>query len=121
MANDTQGNLFGTEPRKLVRRADPDTSHEAAEHVDTSRLEAMVYAAILSFGPKGCISDEVRARYGKYPYSSITARYKALVDKHMIFDTGDRRAGASGRNQRVMCATMFRTGNTQLRKNRGAA
>ena len=30
---------FGTDPRKLVRTNDPDTSHEAAVKVDTSRLE----------------------------------------------------------------------------------
>ena len=93
---------FGTDPKHLVRPDDPDTSHEAAEHVDTTRLEQMVYEAIKGFGERGCISDEVRAKFSGYPYSSITARYRALLDKGYIEDTGQRRQGQSGRNQRVM-------------------
>lgn len=93
---------FGTDPKYLVRKDSPDTSHEAAEYVDTSRLEQMVYEAIKGFGARGCISDEVRAKFSGYPYSSITARYRALLDKGFIEDTGQRRQGQSGRNQRVM-------------------
>lgn len=106
--DDEQGELFGTEPFKLVRPGDPDTSHEAAEAVDTTKLEAMVYQAILSFGPHGCISDQLRHRFYMYPYSSITARYAALIEKKLIYDTGERRPGDSGRNQRVLCATRYR-------------
>ena len=93
---------FGTDPRKLVRADAPDTSIEAEESVDTSRLEGMVYEAIRKFGKTGCISDEVRALFPNYPYSSITARYRALLDKGFIVDTGHRKAGLSGRNQRIM-------------------
>jgi hypothetical protein len=95
---------FGTDPRRLVRTNSPDTSHAAAESVDTSRLEQMVYEAILNFGQRGCISDEVRKVFSGYPYSSITARYRALIDKGYIEDTGERRQGLSGKNQRVMRA-----------------
>ena len=95
---------FGTDPDVLVRRDDPDTSHAAAEAVDTTKLEHLVYNTIASFGEKGCISDEVRGRFPQYPYSSITARYKALLDKGLIVDTGLRRAGNSGRGQRVLQA-----------------
>lgn len=97
-----QRTLFGTDPHKLVRSGDPDTSHEAAKSVDTKRLEWMVYTAICSFGKAGCISDEVLTRFPNFPYSSITARYKALMDKGSIEDTGERRPGRSGKNQRVM-------------------
>jgi hypothetical protein len=102
---------FGTQARKLVRRDDPDTSHDAAKSVDTSRLEAMVYDAIKTFGETGCISDQIRDAFPNMPYSSVTARYKALMDKGMIVDTGKRKPGKSGRGQRVMrisnaiCAT----------------
>ena len=92
---------FGTDPKHLVRADSPDTSHEAAESVDTSRLEQIVYETIRQF-PNGCISDEVRAMFPHYPYSSITARYRALIDKGFIEDTGLRKPGKSGRNQRVM-------------------
>jgi hypothetical protein len=96
------GRIFGTEAKKLVRKNDPDTSRESATLVDSGRLEGMVYEAIKKFGDKGCISDQIRAMYPNYPYSSITARYRALLDKGFIVDTGERRQGQSGRSQRVL-------------------
>jgi len=93
---------FGTSHHKLVRKNDPDTSKEAAKAVDSTRLEAMVYSAIKQFGTDGCISDEIRDLFTGMPYSSITARYRALLDKGLIIDTGARRPGKSGRRQRVM-------------------
>jgi hypothetical protein len=95
---------FGTDPQKLVRTQDPDTSHASANAVDTTKLEALVYEAIKKYGDRGCISDQIRALYPSYPYSSITARYRALLDKGFIIDTGERRQGQSGRSQRVMKA-----------------
>lgn len=99
--------IFGTNPHYLVRRDDPDTSHAAADSVDTTKLEQMVYEAIRAYGINGCISDQVRAMYPTYPYSSITARYRALLDKGMILDSGLRAPGKSGRNQRVLVATCW--------------
>ena len=96
--------LFGTDPQKLVRTGDPDTSYASANAVDTTKLEGLVYEAIKKHGERGCISDQIRALYPAYPYSSITARYRALLDKGFIVDTGERRQGQSGRNQRVMKA-----------------
>jgi hypothetical protein len=93
---------FGTHPKKLVRQDDPDTSHASAKKVDSSKLEGMVYEAIAQHGERGCISDEIRQQFAHLPYSSVTARYKALLDKGFIEDTGERRAGNSGRPQRVM-------------------
>jgi hypothetical protein len=97
-------NPFGTDPRKLVRTNAPDTSIEAAASVDTPALEWIVYKAIRSYGQHGCISDQLLTMFNTYPYSSITARYRALLDKNYIEDTGERRPGKSGRNQRVMRA-----------------
>ena len=95
--------FFGTPAFKLARREDPTTSHQAAQVVDTTKLEQMVYEAIKSH-PDGCISDEILEMYPNYPYSSITARYRALLDKGFIEVTGVRR-GKFGRNQRVMRAS----------------
>jgi hypothetical protein len=95
--------FFGTAPFKLVRNQDPTTSHQAAQVVDTTKLESLVYEAIKSH-PDGCISDEILEMYPNYPYSSITARYRALLDKGFIEVTGVRR-GKFGRNQRIMKAT----------------
>jgi uncharacterized protein YwgA len=94
--------FFGTAPFKLVRNQDPTTSHQAAQVVDTTKLEKMVYEAIKSH-PEGCISDEILEMFPNYPYSSITARYRALLDKGFIEVTGVKR-GRFGRNQRIMRA-----------------
>ena len=95
--------FFGSPAFKLVRKEDPTTSHQAAQVVDTTKLEQMVYEAIKSH-PDGCISDEILEMHPNYPYSSITARYKSLLDKGFIEVTGVRR-GKFGRNQRIMKAT----------------
>ena len=100
--NETVGRFFGQPAFKLVRKEDPTTSHEAAQGVDSTKLERMVYEAIKGF-PDGCISDEILAMYPQYPYSSITARYRALLDKDLIEVTGVKR-GKFGRNQRIMKA-----------------
>jgi hypothetical protein len=94
--------FFGTEPFKLVRNQDPATSHEAAQLVNSTKLEQMVYEAIKSF-PDGCISDDILGMFPNSPYSSITARYRALLDKDLIEVSGVKR-GKFGRNQRVMKA-----------------
>ena len=94
--------FFGTPAFKLARIEDPTTSHQAAQAVDTTKLESLVYEAIKGF-PDGCISDEILEMYPNYPYSSITARYRALLDKDLIEVTGVKR-GKFGRNQRVMKA-----------------
>jgi hypothetical protein len=95
---------FGSEPKKLVRTNDPDTSHAAANAVDSTTLERLVYEAIKTFGDTGCISDQILAMHPTYPYSSITARFRALLDKGFIVDTGERRPGKSGKPQRVVKA-----------------
>lgn len=93
---------LGTHPIKLARRYGPDTSHVAARSVDTSKLERLVLETIKGFGEHGCISDDVLSAYSNLPYSSVTARYRALLDKGLIEDTGQRRPGKSGKPQRVM-------------------
>jgi len=105
--NDIFGNMkqsmerfFGTPAFKLARKEDPTTSHEAAQVVDTTKLESMVYEAIKGF-PEGCISDQVLELFPQYPYSSITARYKSLLDKGFIEIVGVK-VGRSGRKQRIM-------------------
>ena len=95
--------FFGTPAFKLARKEDPVTSHEAAQAVDTTKIEQIVYEAIKGF-PDGCISDEILDMYPQYPYSSITARYRALLDKGFIEIIGTR-VGRSGKKQRIMKAT----------------
>ena len=97
---DSMERFFGTAPFKLARRDDPVTSHQAAQALDTKKLESLVYEAIKGF-PDGCISDEILEMYPDYPYSSITARYRALLDKGYIEIIGTR-VGRSGKKQRLM-------------------
>jgi hypothetical protein len=99
---DSMDRFFGTEAFRLVRKEDPITSHEAAQGVDTTKLERIVYEAIKGF-PNGCISDEVLEALPDYRYSSITPRYRALLDKGFIEITGTK-DGRSGKKQRVMRA-----------------
>ena len=99
---DSMDRFFGTEAFRLVRKEDPITSHEAAQGVDSTKLEQIVYEAIKGF-PNGCISDEVLEALPDYRYSSVTPRYRALLDKGFIEITGTK-DGRSGKKQRVMKA-----------------
>jgi hypothetical protein len=97
---------FGTFWKKLVRKEDPQTSQDAAKSVNTSNMEQMVYEVIAQY-PNGCIQDEVLAQLMSYPYSTVTARFRALLDKGYIIDTGLTRPGKSGRKQRVLIIKEF--------------
>jgi endonuclease V-like protein UPF0215 family len=87
-----------------------DTSLAAFNSIDATALERLVLKTIALFGSKGCISDQVRAALPHLSYSSVTARYKALVDAGQVEVIGKRK-GLSGRPQRVYRATQI-TGET---------
>lgn len=89
----------------MYRNDSIDTSVDAAHSIDTSYLEKLVLDVIFEFGPDGCISDQVRDKLPELTYGSVTARYRPLINKGMVKDTGERRPGNSGRQQRVMRAT----------------
>jgi len=93
--------FFGTPAFKLSRKEDPATSHMAAQAIDTTKMESLVFETIAAYGPDGCISDDVLSKLPFLPYSSVTARYKALLDKGFIEIIGTRN-GISGRKQRIM-------------------
>mgnify|MGYP002625773107 FL=1 len=88
----------------LARTHDPKTSWEAAEKVDTNRLEGIVLRAIKSSGRKGAIHDDVYAKLELHNIreSSITPRYKQLENKGLIYRDGTTRKGSMGRSQLVM-------------------
>jgi hypothetical protein len=102
---------FGTDPRKLARRHDPSTSHEAAGHVNTARWEKRVYIAVCKHKTNGATQDQIidmiHNRFGSVPYSTVTARFKALQDKKLITYTGEKRKGKSGRLSRVRVASKY--------------
>ena len=93
--------IFGSNPKEMVRKTDPDTSIEAAEKVDSAKLEQMVYEVIAKY-PDGCIADEVMTHFPNHGVQTISPRYAPLIRKGFIEDTGERRISNSGRPQRVM-------------------
>ena len=93
---------FGTSVHQLVRRDDPVTSYEAAEKIDTQKMEQIVLETIKTF-PNGCIADEVLDALSQYSYSTVTARFSTLLRKDHIEIIGTR-PGRSGRQQRIMKA-----------------
>lgn len=77
-----------------------DTSAEAEKSVSHSRLEKLVLGVIERAGDAGIIADEIRAALPQLAYSSVTARFRALLDDGSIEIIGTRR-GSTGRAQRV--------------------
>ena len=82
----------------------PLTSEEAEASIDAEKLCDLVYEVIRRAGPAGVISDAVRLQLPGLAYSSVTARYRRLLDEGRVALTGHTRAGVSGRQQRVMVA-----------------
>ena len=93
--------IFGTEPKFMVRSSDPITSIEAAEQVDSTKLESMVYEAIAKH-PNGCTSDEIMVHFPNHGVQTISPRYAPLIRKGLIEDSGEKRKGKSGKFQRVL-------------------
>lgn len=91
-----------TASKRLYRADGTDTSRKAAEQVPVSVLEHIVYGAVKHYGRAGCIQDQVLYDLAQFNYNSITPRFRALLDKGLIEDTGERRKGNSGRSQRVL-------------------
>ena len=70
-------------------------------------MEQVVLGTILSF-PNGATQDDiVNVLSSRYPGSNFTARVTALKHKNLVVETGQKRAGSTGRNQRVLKATLL--------------
>jgi hypothetical protein len=96
-----------TLPEMLHRHHATDTSIEAAESIDVSRLEQMILEDIELAGVWGMTQDDLLAMHPRHSYSSVTARPASLKRKGLIYDSGERRLGKSGRRQAVLKATKF--------------
>ena len=100
---DSMERFFGTEPFKMVRKDDPDTSMDAAEKVDSTTLERQVYEVIAKH-PDGCIAEEVMSHFPNHGVQTISPRFAPLLRKGLIEDTGKRRKASTGHSQRVLKA-----------------
>ena len=83
------------------------TSRDAKESLNITGLEQVVYEVIRGAGPNGLHSDAVRCLLPDLAYSSVTARYRKLLDTGRIYLNGQPRKGASGASQRVMIADVW--------------
>ena len=105
--------------KALARTHDPKTSWEAAEKVNTNRLESFVLDIVKAHGDNGCTHDELMDHYWKmsanfashhpewtpddmHSVGSITPRYAQLERKGLITRDGTTRKGKKGRSQLVM-------------------
>lgn len=80
-----------------ARHTDPATSHEAAQSLTTQYVterEWAVLDALKLFGP--CTIEEVTQHTG-LSLVTVSPRFRPLVRKGMIADSGERRLNASGR------------------------
>jgi hypothetical protein len=98
--------MFGS--KALARRTDPETSHEAASKVNTTKLEEIVLNTIRDSGVYGCTADEVVAANSGYKGNSLTPRFAPLIKRGLIYDSGLRRKTASGSTQRVLVAAEYK-------------
>lgn len=79
---------------ELVRSEDPETAHEAADHIQQSR--AVIRQRVLElFRVHGAMTDHTlyehyRARYGPVPYVTPAKRRCELRDLGLVTDSGLR-------------------------------
>lgn len=85
-----------------ARRGDPSTSHSAAAHVDTSKLEAEFIAALKRTGHP-MTTTEI-ARFWERPRDSFSPRARPLLDKGLIVLAGKRLCKNAQGNLRMMLA-----------------
>ena len=86
-----------------ARLTDPQTSHDAAKALDSTVLESMVLEAIKKC-PNGATGYELDKALPGFGIQTLTPRFAPLKRKGLIYDSGLRRPGASGRSQCVLMA-----------------
>jgi len=83
MNNDHDGEHGGSNNKGGVRDTDPSTSHDAAEPIDTQRLEAVVLIAHMKIGEQGLTWDECAA-LTRIDKASVSPRFKPLMRKGLL-------------------------------------
>ena len=103
MNTEYQHTLFRAHTTGLARQTDPDTSHDAAQSVDATKLMDKIYWMMVAYGENGCIADDVVRDMPEVAsgWNTITPRFRQMVDRGMIECTGEKRKGDSSRMQLV--------------------
>jgi len=87
-----------------ARRSDPETSHEAAESIRPTELEADVLSVLKGTGDNGATSHELAAIM-HLDLVTVSPRLRPLARKGLIIETAERREGPSGRKSIVWKAS----------------
>jgi len=80
----------------LARTIDPDTSHQAADKIDVTKLLGTVYGIVAKYGERGCIGEQVVQALPHLRPQSITPRFSQMIALGMLEDTLERRVASSG-------------------------
>lgn len=99
--------LPSPEPRELARTTDPDTSHAAAASLDAGRAGTMRRKLLDAYGERheALTAEEAAERAGYTKADGAWKRVSDLIRSGLVRDTGERRPGTSGRDQRVLRIT----------------
>jgi len=90
-----QAGLFeNTDPHKMVRTTDPETSRAAARKVQSGELKKFVFARIAETKMVGITMAEVAERNPQHSINTVSPRGKPLEEEGLIFYMGDRRDGS---------------------------
>ena len=96
------------EAYKMVRTTDPDTSVDAAISLNPTKLEKKVLDCIKKRKHLGATMDEVDLLLPSVRSSSISPRFKPLMEKGFVIGDGrTRKAIYSNKQQRILWATEF--------------
>lgn len=83
----------------LARSTDPETSHAAADSVQLTSLESVVFTALLQCGENGATLDELVQKLGMDKVT-VSPRLRPLCRKGHAVANG-KRLGSAGRQQTV--------------------
>ncbi len=99
---DGDSDMIPADDRALSRRTDPATAEAAAQSVtpELPRLENVVLDALKQRGERGATTNELASLTGM-SLVTVSPRIRPLVRKNLVEDSGERRAGASGRKSTV--------------------
>ena len=75
-----------------ARRADPETSQDAADSLSDDRLSELAQAALdgILAHPEGITAQDL-ARETGYDHNTISPRLRPLANRWLIHDSGERR------------------------------
>ncbi len=109
-----QEDLFGTDPHKLSKRIDPETSHEAGHLVDSAYREKVVFDTVSRFPHHtGMICQEIATVLGKHMHDT-SPRISGLLEKGLLYRQGDKRLGDKSNRYQLIVRVNRRKESVQV-------